>query len=371
MHPVYNVQDWDDAPGAIDWPRLRASLKHVKDHGVLPDSHYSHDHLNEQREVPVSRDILEQLKTQFREVESQWKAKGFEVTWALLDAFLLYWDKEVVDQLDVKTFIHVPEEVLRKRRHERHGYHTAVQSDGSEGSLWRDPPNYWEQIVYPAYSRAHKHLFKDEDVEKGDLALEMATIPQPPPPPPPPPPSAPPSSQSSGGSSLPLILGLLAIGGGGAYYLTQTGDGNDLKQEAKAEAKSVQAQANAKYEQARDAASAKAADLQRDAERAKDQAAAKTASLYDKSASKLAEAKDEAKGAYNSAWGRAEDAKRDASAKAGQLKSDAEKQAESAKQTWWEWIGWSSKKTDEAKREAAANVADAAGKVQKEASKRA
>ncbi|CAE6430367.1 unnamed protein product [Rhizoctonia solani] len=352
MHPVYNVQDWDDAPTAIDWPRLRASLKYVKSHGILPDSHHSHDHLNEQREVPVSRDILEQLETQFREVEAQWDTKGIDVIWALLDGFLLYWDKvmsfsvfrvginltglqEVVDQLDVKIFVHVPEEVLRKRRHERHGYHTAVARVAARRT--------------PAVRR-------------------MATTP---PPPPPPPPSSPPPVQKTGGSSLPLILAVLAVGAGGAYYLTQTGEGNDLKQEAKAEAKSVQAQAAAKYEQTRDAASAKAAELQKEAERVKDQAASKTASVYDKSAAKLAEGKDETKSAYNSLWGRAEDAKRDAEAKAGQLKSDAEKKAESAKQTWWEWIGWSSKKTDEAKREAAANVADAAGKVQKEANKRA
>lgn len=84
----------------------------------------------------------------------------------------------------------VPEEVLRKRRHERHGYHTAgwshylfsyftaalmfiVQSD-PEGSLWRDPPHYWEQIVYPAYVRANEHLFEGEDVERGILKPDYA-----------------------------------------------------------------------------------------------------------------------------------------------------------------------------------------------------
>lgn len=43
-----------------------------------------------------------------------------------------------------------------------------VQSD-PEGSLWRDPPHYWEQIVYPAYVDAHKDLFVDGDVENGAL----------------------------------------------------------------------------------------------------------------------------------------------------------------------------------------------------------
>ncbi|KAJ1304597.1 hypothetical protein OPQ81_005740 [Rhizoctonia solani] len=186
-----------------------------------------------------------------------------------------------------------------------------------------------------------------------------------------PPPPPPPSGQTSGGSSMPLILGVLAVGAGGAYYLSQKGEGNDLKHEAKVEAKGAQAQATAKYEQARDAAATKAAELQRDAERAGDQATSKTASYYDKSAAKLGEVKDETKGAYNSLLGRAENVKHEAEAKAGQLKSNTEKKVESAKQTWWEWLGWSSKKTDEAKKETAANVADAAGKVQKEARKRA
>jgi nicotinamide/nicotinate riboside kinase len=41
-----------------------------------------------------------------------------------------------------------------------------VQSD-PEGSLWRDPPNYWEQIVYPAYLDAHNEMFEGGNVEHG------------------------------------------------------------------------------------------------------------------------------------------------------------------------------------------------------------
>jgi len=43
-----------------------------------------------------------------------------------------------------------------------------VQSD-PEGSLWRDPPGYWEEIVYPAYLDAHREVFKNGDVERGQL----------------------------------------------------------------------------------------------------------------------------------------------------------------------------------------------------------
>ena len=45
-------------------------------------------------------------------------------------------------------------------------YVLGVQSN-TEGTLWRDPPDYWEQIVYPAYVNAHSGLFESGDVESG------------------------------------------------------------------------------------------------------------------------------------------------------------------------------------------------------------
>lgn len=44
-----------------------------------------------------------------------------------------------------------------------------AQCDLVEGELWRDPPGYWEDIVYPAYIEAHQDLFTDGDVENGKL----------------------------------------------------------------------------------------------------------------------------------------------------------------------------------------------------------
>jgi len=47
------------------------------------------------------------------------------------------------------------------------GWRPGVQSD-PEGALWRDPPGYWEQIVYPAYVNAHEEVFENGDVEGGE-----------------------------------------------------------------------------------------------------------------------------------------------------------------------------------------------------------
>ena len=33
--------------------------------------------------------------------------------------------------------------------------------------MWRDPPGYWDDVVYPAYVEAHKDLFEGGDVEHG------------------------------------------------------------------------------------------------------------------------------------------------------------------------------------------------------------
>jgi nicotinamide/nicotinate riboside kinase len=40
----------------------------------------------------------------------------------------------------------------------------------AEGSRWRDPPGYWQNIVYPAYEEANKHFFEGGDVEQGSLS---------------------------------------------------------------------------------------------------------------------------------------------------------------------------------------------------------
>ncbi|KAJ8696686.1 ribosylnicotinamide kinase [Pleurotus ostreatus] len=173
LHPVHGVQDWDSAPGAISWARMVTFLRHVKETGVIPPDHRSHDHLNEQQVVPVPDELADKWRAHFQALQQKLEAETKEkIIWGLVDGFLLYWNHDVVDQLDVKFFLRVPHDALKKRRHDRHGYHTAVQIDLLEGALWRDPPQYWENIVYPAYVEAHRHLFVDGDVEHGKLASD-------------------------------------------------------------------------------------------------------------------------------------------------------------------------------------------------------
>ncbi len=43
------------------------------------------------------------------------------------------------------------------------------------GDVWSDPPNYFSEIVYPAYVEAHKHMFTNGDVEKGALLPQWSS----------------------------------------------------------------------------------------------------------------------------------------------------------------------------------------------------
>ncbi|KZV71110.1 P-loop containing nucleoside triphosphate hydrolase protein [Peniophora sp. CONT] len=170
VHPELGA-DWDSAPTAIDWPRLRAFLHIVKDSATIPADHSSHDHLNNQVPVPVTDNTYDRVKARIvqkqREIEER---EGVRVVWGLVDGFLLYWDKEVVDTLDVKIFLRVPQETLKQRREERSGYATA------EGTFWKDPPGYWDRLVYPAYVDAHKHIFENGDLDNGAPVLPGITV---------------------------------------------------------------------------------------------------------------------------------------------------------------------------------------------------
>ncbi|KAJ7287751.1 P-loop containing nucleoside triphosphate hydrolase protein [Mycena rebaudengoi] len=170
-HPVYNVQDWDAAPGAIDWQRLISFLQQVKETGEIPRDHRSHDHLNEQKDLPIPTELRDKWVHVFEGLKKQRQVEeGERIVWGLVDGFLLYWSPEVIEQLDVRIYLRVPHDVLRKRRHERHGYHTA------EGTLWRDPPQYWEQVVYPAFVNAHREAFVGGDVEHGGPSSKVAGL---------------------------------------------------------------------------------------------------------------------------------------------------------------------------------------------------
>lgn len=61
--------------------------------GDIPPDHYSHDHLNEQKEVSVSPDVIERWTEEFRRIGKEKEKEEEKIIWVLLDGFLLYWNR--------------------------------------------------------------------------------------------------------------------------------------------------------------------------------------------------------------------------------------------------------------------------------------
>ncbi|MBW0475715.1 hypothetical protein O181_015430 [Austropuccinia psidii MF-1] len=205
IHPIHKVPDWDDPRGAIDWLRLRKILQDLKElekiqetfqttasssiihqngdnididfsHSIfqnrfnqLIQSIHSHDHLNQSttntqtliQPPPKSPPADQHLA--FITQNNQPTKLITKFHYVILDGFLLFWDLDCFKNYDLKFFIRESYQVLKERRRLRQLYYTA------EGDTWVDPPNYWDQIVWPAYLFAHQHMFQDENVETGEF----------------------------------------------------------------------------------------------------------------------------------------------------------------------------------------------------------
>ncbi|EPQ27878.1 uncharacterized protein PFL1_04622 [Pseudozyma flocculosa PF-1] len=163
LHPESGERDWDAPRTAIDYARMHETLRYIKTHRRLPPQFSSHDHLNKQPPCPIPS------SQERRWIESFRDAAGDEGDEAgrrrrdvvLADGFLLYYDARCRDEIDVRLFLRVRRDMLLKRREERNGYATA------EGTVWQDPPGYFESVVWPAYVEAHRNVFVDGQLDSG------------------------------------------------------------------------------------------------------------------------------------------------------------------------------------------------------------
>ncbi|GAA97287.1 uncharacterized protein L969DRAFT_14624 [Mixia osmundae IAM 14324] len=166
IHPIYGVQDWDSPETALEWSRFNKVLSYIRQHAALPPPplYSSHDHMNKQNDLPLPDGLIEHWRQVFAELDER------QTSFCIVDGFLMYWDRQANAQYDIKLFVREDEAILRKRREERNGYNTA------EGEMWQDPPGYWQNIVWPAYLKAHRHLFRAGDVEHGRAIKSDSTV---------------------------------------------------------------------------------------------------------------------------------------------------------------------------------------------------
>lgn len=58
---------------------------------MIPPEHYSHDHLNEQRDIPIGSETFERWRDAFTRIDEEHRQAGEQLIWVLVDGFLLFW----------------------------------------------------------------------------------------------------------------------------------------------------------------------------------------------------------------------------------------------------------------------------------------
>ena len=59
---------------------------------MIPPEHVSHDHLNEQKDIPIDDSVFQKWTKHFKQIEQEHRDRGEEIKWVLVDGFLLYWE---------------------------------------------------------------------------------------------------------------------------------------------------------------------------------------------------------------------------------------------------------------------------------------
>ncbi|ODV60596.1 ribosylnicotinamide kinase [Ascoidea rubescens DSM 1968] len=165
-----------DCPDSLHMDRFINELRFIKKHNKLSDQllelglDSDQDHSFDPKLIPQNE--LDQLSLKlsnfwldFVNSKSNVSSKTkISLKIVIIDGFLLFHDDAILDLLDLKLFFRLPYDQLKSRRLNRNGY---ITSDG----LWIDPPNYFDDLVWPSYIKYHKHLFENDDMERGELSV--------------------------------------------------------------------------------------------------------------------------------------------------------------------------------------------------------
>lgn len=146
IDPELQVQNWD-GPEAIDFDKFFNYVSQLKHGGPL---HADVQSLEMDPQLKLTANEISHLQEQCRSI-------GQNKKMVFIDGFMLFHDERLITLFDKKLFFYGNYDTLKSRRENRLGYNTA------EG-FWVDPPNYFEQIVWPEYQKTHLYLFENDDV---------------------------------------------------------------------------------------------------------------------------------------------------------------------------------------------------------------
>lgn len=137
-------------------------LGHLRETGEFPSDFKSNEHLRSEYECNLTDAQRSEWSGRFHALRQVAVEGGTvpSVTIVLVEGFLLYYSAQVRRLIDIPLFLRVSRAEMDARRKSRSNY---VLEDGT---VWEDPPFYFDEIVWPAYVEAHGGLFSG-NVESG------------------------------------------------------------------------------------------------------------------------------------------------------------------------------------------------------------
>lgn len=168
------LQDWDCAD-AIDFKKLAALLFEVRNGQGLTKLRLSSSQPASAQKSPSNLGLIAKYRHMLRDGSLACAPYIQKHGIVLVEGFLLF-GRSVEDKLsrifDKRIVLRTTFEEGKTRRAMREGY---VTSDG----FWKDPPDYFEKIVWPNYVQEHAHLFIDDDVlgeGRGGINIDVCPL---------------------------------------------------------------------------------------------------------------------------------------------------------------------------------------------------
>jgi nicotinamide/nicotinate riboside kinase len=133
------LANWD-CPDSVNFEKMANLITFTKSNGgQLPVDYASNEESNvHDGSALISPEALLELERILSPLR--------DFQFVFVDGFMLYYNDEVLKQLDCKVSFNCSYDTLKSRRDKRQGYHTV------EG-YWVDPPNYFQKIVWPEYEK--------------------------------------------------------------------------------------------------------------------------------------------------------------------------------------------------------------------------
>jgi nicotinamide/nicotinate riboside kinase len=149
------IADWD-CPEALDNDAFLSLLESLRSGAGAGDC------IGPNRPLINPLDISDSVMQQLQGIAAQIIALQEPIV--LVDGFLIYHSPCLVRAFDMRFFMRASFNTLKQRRLARTCYLT-------DAGTWQDPPNYFENVVWPSYLKYNIHVLENLDSEGSDYIL--------------------------------------------------------------------------------------------------------------------------------------------------------------------------------------------------------